>query len=182
MLPKRLTLCQDLVKSDNYQDNVDFFVGNAMTSLNNLKHSGELKNSAEVYASIYVSADIRYHMELAAPKYTTSQNEDGAYVVRKFFELTSHYKDIPPVEYYQAYKQAVIDNNFASVDYFKNYEQTNLEGLQNFLARNNATFVQEEGDFCRLLVGSEFKDAECVVGECIRYDSVTANGHLELCN
>ncbi len=159
-LQKKITLCENLVKDYNYKDDIDFVVSNTINTL---------KNSL-AYEGLF-SLEMWWNMDLAAPKYTVSQNEDGSYTARKYFDISNQYKMLPPAEYYQAFKEAIVDNGIKSADYFTNYEQSKLEALQNFFAEEGITSVNyEEGDFCALFNMNDFRPVECIGGECIGAD------------
>jgi hypothetical protein len=159
-LQKKLTLCENLVKNYNYKDDIDFVVSNAINTLkNNIAYEG------------IFSLEMWLNMDLAAPKYAVSQNEDGSYTARKYFDISNQYKMLPPAEYYQAFKKAIVHNGIKSADYFASYEQSKLEALQNFFAEEGITSVNyEEGDFCTLFNMNDSRPVECIGEECIRAD------------
>lgn len=164
-IKKRLTLCENVVKSNNYQDSIKFFVNNAITNFEKL--------SAE-----YLDFNLEIHMELAAPRYAISQNSDGSYFVGKYFGYSSVYQKLPNVEYYQAFKEAVIAAKIKSAAYFTEYEQNQLTTLQNVLAQQNITYEHVEENFCSL-IDQVYRSVECISGECSIYDS-HAVSHQEL--
>lgn len=170
-LPKGLTTCQSIVRDEDYQDNINFLVNNAISRLEFLKSYGQPQ----------VDNELSVHMEYSAPRYTASLDDNNIAVVRKIFMSNSHYKSTPLPEYYQTFKEAVVSNGFATDDYFNNYEQSRLEIVQNIIADNGIASIRyEEGNFC-LLRTSSYKHVQCVGDTgCIRVDSVSTYDNSEL--
>ena len=166
-----MTTCQSIVRDENYQDNINFYISNAISRLKSLKSYGQPQ----------VDNELNIHMEYSAPKYTASLDDNNTAVVRKFFISNSYHKSAPLLEYYEAFKEAVVSNGLATDDYFNNYEQSRLEIVQNIIADNGIASVRhEEGNFC-LLKTSDYKYVQCVGDtDCIRVDSVSTYDNSEL--